>query len=205
MIMAGLVAALLLTACGGGSGKSPAKDQVAGPAEVPSSTPIQKDAPLYLIAGDTITTKNGATATVEGNPGGGNSGSSSQSYTVVAGDTCYGIASQFGITIDQLYQANGGENGACSTLTAGNVMHIPAPATATTTPTPSAGGGTNNGKTPTSTATPKAGGGGNTYTVQAGDTCYGIATALGIDPDAFVQANSAACGDLHEGDTLTAP
>jgi hypothetical protein len=41
--------------------------------------------------------------------------------------------------------------------------------------------------------------------VQAGDTCYGIATTLGVDPDKFVAANTAACNNLHQGDTLHVP
>ena len=187
----------LAAACGG-KGQAPANGQVNDPATVPSSTPLA-NAPVYSIVGDTISMKGGATATI----GAGNatpSSGSSQSYTVVAGDTCYGIASQFGITIDQLYRANGGENGACASLSAGNVMHIPGQA-ATTTPTPSAstGGGNKNSKT----ATPS--GGGHTYTVQAGDTCYGIATSLGVDPDQFVAANSSACNNLQEGETLSVP
>lgn len=182
---------LTLAACGG-KGKAPANAQVNDPASVPSSTPLV-NAPMYHIVGDTITTKSGATATIGGTnptPGSG----SSQSYTVVAGDTCFGIASQFGITIDQLYRANGGENGTCASLSAGNVMHIPLPATTT----PTAGNGT-----PNTASTP--GGSGKTYTVKSGDTCFGVAIALGVDPDKFVAANKTACNTLQQGDTLNVP
>ncbi len=196
---ASTIVLIAFAAACGGKGPAPANDQVNDPASVPSSTPLA-NAPVYYIVGDTITMKGGATATI----GAGNStpsSGSSQSYTVVAGDTCYGIASQFGITIDQLYRANGGENGACASLSAGNVMHIPGQAP-TTTPTPgnSAVGGNNNSKTATPSGT-----GNKTYTVQAGDTCYGIATSLGVDPDQFVAANSSACNNLQEGDTLNVP
>ena len=192
-----LLSAVLAAACSG-KGKAPANQQVNDPASVPSSTPLA-NAPVYYIVGDTITMKGGATATI----GAGNatpSSGSSQSYTVVAGDTCYGIAAQFGITIDQLYRANGGENGTCASLSAGNVMHIPGQA-ATTTPTPANGGNTSGG----SKTTPTPSSGGKTYTVQDGDTCYGIATSLGVDPSKFVAANSAACNNLHSGDTLKVP
>lgn len=191
-----LVLVGLGSACGR-KGQAPANSQVNDPASVPSSTPLA-NAPVYYIVGDTITMKGGATATI----GAGNStpsGGSSQSYTVVAGDTCYGIAAQFGITIDQLYRANGGESGTCASLTAGNVMHIPGQ-TATTTPTPATSGGTGGSNT-----TPTPSGGGKTYTVQAGDTCYGIAASLGVDANQFVAANSSACNNLQEGDTLKVP
>lgn len=187
---------LTLAACGG-KGKAPANAQVNDPASVPSSTPLV-NAPIYHIVGDTITTKSGATATIGGtNPTPGSS--SSQSYTVVAGDTCYGIASQFGITVDQLYRANGGENGTCASLSAGNVMHIPLPATATPTP----GTGSSNNGSPNTTSTP--GSSGKTYTVKSGDTCFGVAIALGVDPDKFVAANKTACSSLQQGDTLNVP
>lgn len=129
LVALALLVALLAVACGR-KGKAPANQQVNDPASVPSSTPLA-NAPVYYIVGDTITMKGGATATI----GAGNSTPSSgsgQSYTVVAGDTCYGIASQFGITIDQLYRANGGQNGTCASLSAGNVMHIPGQAATST-------------------------------------------------------------------------
>jgi hypothetical protein len=41
--------------------------------------------------------------------------------------------------------------------------------------------------------------------VQDGDTCYGVAISLGVDPDQLVAANSATCNSLQQGDTLTIP
>lgn len=193
--------AVLLVSCGGGitSEKPSASKQAEDPALAPSSTPLQNP-PVYVIIGDTITSSTGATTTVAAGATAGTT-SSSQTYTVVDGDTCYGIAAQFGISIDDLYHANGGSGGTCATLTSGNIMRIPLPASST--PDGSATPAT--GASAAGTPTPGASTGGQTYTVQDGDTCFGVAIALGVDPDEFVAANSAACNNLHEGDTLRIP
>lgn len=202
LVIAVAALAVVSVAAGcGGSTKAPAEKQANDPASVPSSTPLA-NAPIYYIVGDTISMKGGATATIGATNATPNA-SSSQTYTVASGDTCYGIAAQFGITIDQLYRANGGENGTCASLSVGNVMHIPGQ-TATATPSPGSGGASN-GTTPKATATSAGSSSGQTYTVQAGDTCYGIATTLGVDPEKFVAANTAACNNLHQGDTLHVP
>ncbi|HKS92260.1 MAG TPA: LysM peptidoglycan-binding domain-containing protein [Tepidiformaceae bacterium] len=59
-----------------------------------------------------------ATASTTASGGGG-------TYTVVSGDNCSGIAAANGITLDQLYAANGGANGKCANLNPGDVLTIP--------------------------------------------------------------------------------
>ena len=65
------------------------------------------------------TTPNGsATASTTASGGSG-------TYTVVSGDTCSGIAATKGVTLDQLYGANGGADGKCANLNPGDVLTIP--------------------------------------------------------------------------------
>lgn len=85
-----------------------------------------------------------------------------------------------------------------STVSAGGSATVPAGGTATGSVTPPAG---------TSTTT-TGNGGGSTYTVQDGDTCYGIAVANGVTLDALEAANGGpggACANLNPDDVLTIP
>lgn len=54
-----------------------------------------------------------------GSSGGG------QSYTVASGDTCDGIASSFGISVDELISANPSVDSDCSNLDIDQVLRIP--------------------------------------------------------------------------------
>lgn len=117
------------------------------------------------------------------------------------------LAIAFGIT-----QLTNGNNNNTTLPLSGN--------TATTTTTVAAGGtatvpaeGTATGSVtaPAGTATTTTGsGGGSTYTVQDGDTCYGIAVANGISLDALEAANGGSgpdgkCQNLNIDDVLTIP
>ena len=84
-------------------------------------------------------------------------------YIVVAGDTLFSIARRFGTTVEALQGANGIANPAL--IRVGQRLTIP-----------------QSGSQP-STSTP------GTYVVRAGDTLYGIATALGKNVQDIIAAN----------------
>ncbi|MGE5596621.1 MAG: LysM peptidoglycan-binding domain-containing protein [Hyphomicrobiales bacterium] len=193
--------AVFAVACGGGGGDSLGGDgdRITDPARVPSSTPIQ-DAVLYKIENGTIAIEGGPTATVQADQtvtGGGGR----QTYTVKPGDTCSAIASQFSISVDELLKANRTIDSDCGNLHEGDELVIPG-----------AGGGTtgsgNGGAAATPTPNAGNGGRGKTYTVQAGDTCAGIAAAKGTSADQIIAANpniNAECSNLQPGDVLKLP
>jgi spore germination protein YaaH len=49
----------------------------------------------------------------------------SQSYDVISGDTCYGIAAMFGVTATAIINANPAINSGCTNLQIGQVLCIP--------------------------------------------------------------------------------
>lgn len=181
-------AALAVAACGGGGGNGDGDgQQVTDPARVPSSTPI-KDAVLYQIRGDVVTTSGGAAATVATSA----TPAASGNYTVVSGDTCSSIAAKYSITTDQLIAANRTIDAACRNLRTGEQLKIPG------TPASTPAGGT-----ASRTATPS----GRTYTVQTGDTCDAIARNQGVTAQAIVSLNGldAGCKNLQVGQVLRIP
>jgi len=93
-------------------------------------------------------------------------------YVVQYGDTLYGIALRFGVTVQAIAAANGITNP--NLIYVGQQLTIPG-VSASATP-----GG------PTSTPTP---GPGFYYTVQAGDTLFGIGLRYGVPYLAVAQAN----------------
>ncbi|MEQ8198390.1 MAG: LysM peptidoglycan-binding domain-containing protein [Clostridiaceae bacterium] len=98
---------------------------------------------------------------------------SATTYVVKAGDTLYAIARAYGVTIQQIVDANGISNP--NLIYVNQVLRIPA-GTTTTTPSP----------TPSAT----------TYVVKAGDTLYAIASAYGVTIQQLVSANNIANPDL---------
>jgi LysM repeat protein len=101
-------------------------------------------------------------------------------YVVQAGDTLYGIASYYEITVAQLMQANGLTS---EFIRAGSELTIPKA---------QPGGAT----APTT----------QTYTVVVGDTLYGIALKFGVSADAIAQANGIYNpAFINVGDRLTIP
>jgi len=124
-----------------------------------------------------------------------------QTYTVVPGDYCYKIATQFGITLDQLRSYNPSLDAACD-LFVGDVLCVQQGTTTTTSSSSSStvvSTTTTTSSVPTTTPTCV-----QTYTVVPGDYCYKIATQFSITVDQLQSYNpslDAAC-DLSVGDVL---
>lgn len=114
----------------------------------------------------------------------------SQSYTVQSGDTLGAIAEQFGVTWNELAAANGITNP--DTLAVGDVLVIPEPGTVDV-PTDD---GT--GDDPVTDE--------QTYTVQFGDSLYGIGLSFGFTIDELVAYNNLESPDtLAVGDVILIP
>lgn len=127
------------------------------------------------------------------------------SYTVLAGDSLYGIARRLGISLSSLLSANG--------LTVSSVIHpgqrlTVAAGTSTPPPTSRPPATTRPPTTPSTTrppttTTPPAAG---TYTIRAGDSLYGISRRLGVSFTALLTANGlTATSMIHPGQRLTVP
>jgi LysM repeat protein len=111
-----------------------------------------------------------------------------EEYTVAAGDTLSEIAERYGVSVEELAEANGIVDP--DHIFSGQVLVIPR-AEESASPAALADGGTS---------------GGGTYTVQLGDTLSDIAERFGVPVAAIAEANSLA--DAHfivEGQMLTIP
>jgi LysM repeat protein len=105
-------------------------------------------------------------------------------YTVQPGDTCQSIAAAYGTTVEVLLALNNPLD--CANLVPGQVLLFPLGLTATPPPPP--------------TAQPV------TYTVQAGDTCQGIADSFGLPLDVLLAANGLTdCLSISVGQVLVIP
>lgn len=195
LLVSGLAALLASVACGGGSDDSVAGkgQRVTDPAKVPSSTPVQNPT-LYQITGDEVTLSGGQSAKITPTSA---TPSTAQNYVVRSGDLCGTIATQFGITVDELQKANRAMD--CSVLRIGDQLKIPAKAAAPTV----AGGATGGGLTSNPTTRPS----GRTYTVKSGDTCADIASNQGVKTADLIAKNGldANCLNLKIGQVLQIP
>lgn len=99
--------------------------------------------------------------------------SGNTTYTVVKGDTLYGIAQKFGVTVDALKSIN---NLTSNTLSIGQVLKIP------------------------TTGANKL-----TYTVKSGDTLYSIARTYNTTVDEIKRLNNLTSNTLSIGQTLILP
>ncbi len=109
-------------------------------------------------------------------PNQNNSNTSSNTYTVKAGDSLWNIANKYGITVNELKTLNGliSDN-----LTVGQVLKIPSQ---------------NNSNTSS-----------NTYTVKAGDSLWNIANKYGITVNELKSLNGLTSDNLSIGQTLKVP
>lgn len=194
LIFAGAIFALLVTTACGGGGQPFGPGGLLGPEELDTAAiptaPAQEPSPEPTIV----------EAVAEGAPEEGeepgDGSATGQTYTVVAGDTCSGIAAKFpGVTAQEIIAANPSISADCTNLQVGQVLTIPAAAGAGGGPTP----------TPTATSAPA---GTKEYTIQPGDTASGIAAVCGISLDQLAELNGVEVFDLSNlvaGETLLIP
>jgi LysM repeat protein len=194
--------AVLATACGGGSSNAKALDV----SRVPTATlPASLPEPKIIGSG-------------AAQPGGGSA------YTVKDGDTLAGIATRFGVSLEDLRAANPNIDGA--SLSIGQAIRLPAATDApagASTPAPTKEAATAVPAEPTSTEAPAPTAAaptpvpppvatetpsslGQTYTVQEGDIPMTIAAKFGITVEELLAANPGVDPTgLHIGQVLVIP
>ncbi|KAJ3314629.1 hypothetical protein HDU76_002371 [Blyttiomyces sp. JEL0837] len=119
-----------------------------------------------------------------------------ESYTIVAGDTCYDLAVKHEITVGQLIGYNNGIE--CLNLQIGQVICVKSQTDPSATSTES----TQPTSTPTTAPTTCE----NSYTIQAGDLCVNLAHDLSISLDDFEKLNPGiVCDDLQIGQVVCIP
>lgn len=198
--MAAVLAGFVLAACGGGGDGDVADGpgrRTTDPALVPTSTPMQ-DPVLYKIQNNTISTDGGAAATVA--PGNATTPRAGrQTYTVESGDTCGGIASKLGVTLEELLKVNRSIDAECRNIRAGDELVVPGG-------TSSPNGNASSQTTPTPTARSSANG--RTHTVADGENCESIAASNGVSVSDLLAANpvvGSGCTNLQIGQELKIP
>jgi len=102
-------------------------------------------------------------------------------YTVKAGDSVYGIASQYNMKAEELASYNNWPNGILHPLNVGETVLIPASALGTTT-LPGL-------PIPVDSTTAPPGPGQGKYTVQPGDSISKIADKWGVEVSALLMVN----------------
>lgn len=203
VILAAGAALLFGAACGGGGNGDPEGStdngeppQLTNPADVPTSTPID-GALTYVIRDNGVSAPDGTGMSVSDAPT-QEAGGSRGVYTIVSGDTCFGIAETLGTTVEALEEANTSLD--CGALQPGVELRIPAGSTNDT--------GDDSDESPDGEETPTPDtddGDGTTYTIQSGDLCGDIAASYGVDVDALVALNGLDCSNLQVGQTIQIP
>ncbi|MGE3960470.1 MAG: LysM peptidoglycan-binding domain-containing protein [Dehalococcoidia bacterium] len=163
-----LALGVLATACTGADegDSTPAATAAVETTPAPTATPLGRVPDPILVTG-------------AGLPGSNGSGSSEEAveYVVESGDTIGGIAERFGVDAELIRQANDLED---DFIDVGQTLIIPRGGTL---PPPA-----DDDDTTGTPSTPPTGGG-STYTVQPGDTAFGIALEFDTTVEALAAAN----------------
>ncbi len=177
------VALVVTAACNGGDDDptpAPTSGPVGTPTTAPTATPFASVPDPIIVTG-------------EGAPSGGTVTEGAVTYTVEAGDTLGGIAERFGVEVEVIQEANDLDG---VDIFIGQELTIPRQ------------GSTGGTATPTATATPSIPSGVDTYTVEAGDTAFGIALEFDTTVEALEEANGVGPGgldDLQIGQVIRLP
>jgi LysM repeat protein len=123
----------------------------------------QLDAPNTIYAGQRLVIPGAQPAAAQAASAGGQ-------HTVQPGETLYGIATRYGVTVDALRAANGLAD---NTVLAGQTLTIPA-----------------DGTVPVSTASAAADGAEGVHTVQPGETLYRISLQYGVSVSRLADFNN---------------
>ena len=120
------------------------------------------------------------------------------SYVVQAGDSYWAISSKFGISIGELQQLNGTTS---FLIHPGQTLKVPGTGSSTTPSTPEAPtpGQENGNETVTPPTSPSTSG---SYTVQAGDSLYAIASKFGMTLSQLRDLNNLSGSLIHPGQSL---
>lgn len=166
LIGVSVILVALAVACGGGSDDPTSTPGPSGG----SDTPIATASPLALVPVPTILDTSGDSGTDEPPV--------DVTYVVVAGDTLSRIAQEFGTTVDELLEAN---ELADANIFVGQALIIPGASGSSGAP---------------ATPTPQSTTGVQTYTVQPGDSGFGIALEFDTTLEALAAANGLSVDDL---------
>ena len=182
--------AFAVAGCGGNGDPDAvqASPTLTDPATVPTAIPDEERPPFRI--GDEEVAPPGATAVPTVAP----AQPSQTIYTVQEGDTCGGIAANFGISITDLLAANPRINEDCTNLQVDWDVNIPAP-------DPRAVEADSGGE-------PETPAGLRTYIVLPGDTCAAIAQDHDIPLQTFLVANGLdeeSCVTLQVGQEVIIP
>lgn len=127
---------------------------------------------------------------------------STKTYTVKRGDYLYKIATDYGVTVNQLKEWN---NLTSNYIYVGNVLKVQAPVSNTTpapTPTPKPEVKPEPKPTTPSTPAPSTPSGRKSYSVIRGDYLYNIATDYGVTVNQLKEWNNLSSNYIYVGDKL---
>jgi LysM repeat protein len=165
------------------------------PANTPNSTGPTATATTTATASTATATSTAPTATATANTGGPLPPANTGTYTVLAGDSLYGIAVRFGTTVETLASLNNITNP--NRIVAGTVLRVPA--------TP---GGNTGGPVATATPTGNTGTGGQVtrHVVQVGENAFRIGLRYNVTVEALSRANNLSNANLiYAGQVLIIP